>query len=98
MNLFDKAENTRIALDLLGTLLKVGVKSLFFGPVFYGLNWLISGHAPTHDMWFAFFFAAYTFTDSNKKSSQDVGKGQPRRSANSIVLPASTERSNERRN
>ena len=105
MKLFDKAENTKIVLDLgqsllddLGTLLKIAVKSLFYGPVFYGASWLISHHAPTHDMWFAFFFAAYMFTSSRKKSGGDASKEQPRRTQSTLVLPAATEGSNERRN
>ncbi len=98
MKLFDKVENIKVALDLWRSLIIVGGKSLFFGPIFYGLNWLISGHAPTHDMWFAFFFAACAFTSTNKKSSHDTGEGQPHQSETLIVLSASADKNRERYN
>lgn len=105
MKLFDKAKNIKVAIDFgksllddLEKLLRIAVKSLFYGPVFYGANWLIFHHAPTHEMWYGFFFGAVMFTSSRKKPDKDADKEQPRRTQGSVVLPASAERSNERRN
>ena len=104
MNLFDKAVNTKIAVDLwqsvvdeIEILARIAIKSLFCGPVFYGVNWFIYHHAPSREMWFGFFFGAIMFTSSRKKSGEDASKEQPRRTQSSIVLPAA-ENSNERRN
>ncbi len=57
-----------IAIEMPGDLLKVAVKSLYYAPLFYGIYWLGYRHAPTHDMWFGFAFAAILYTTYGKRS------------------------------
>ncbi len=70
----------------LNILLKVAIKSLFYGPLFYGVNWLISHRAPSHDMWFGFFFAAVVFTVANKKVNRRPNKEEPRKLSTPIII------------
>jgi len=65
------------------------MKSLYYGPVFYGMNWLIYHHAPSHDMWFGFFWAAYSFTSTRKKTNSSPNKNGTQRPQSPIILPAS---------
>ena len=75
--------------EYLAIVLKVAMKSLYFGPFFYGFNWLIFHSAPSHDMWFGFIFAAIAFTTANKKASRLPNKEKPQRPPSPIFLPAS---------
>ena len=71
-------------------LLKIATKSLYYAPIFYGINWLVSHHAPSHDMWFGFFFAALFFTGFSKKANSSPNKEEPQQpSSPIIILPSS---------
>ena len=72
----------------LATLLKVAVKSLFYGPLFYGVIWLTSHRAPSHDMWSGFFIGAVVFTVASKKMNRRPNK-EPKQPATPIILPPS---------
>ncbi len=75
--------------EYLATGLKVAMKSLFFGPVFYGMSWLIYHHAPSHETWYGFFCAAYFFTSAPKKIKSGPNKEEPQQPSSPIILPAS---------
>ena len=70
-------------------LLKIAIKSLYYAPIFYGINWLVSHHAPSHDMWVSFFLGALFFTGFSKKANSR-SKKEEQQSPPSIILPASS--------
>jgi hypothetical protein len=70
-------------------LLRIAIKSLYNAPVFYGIIWLVSHHAPSHDMWVSFFLGALFFTSFSKKANSRPNKEEPQRPPSPIILPAS---------
>ena len=51
------------------SLLIAAIKALFYAPLFYGLTWLVSHHAPSHEMWYGFIVAVGLFTSPPKKAN-----------------------------
>ena len=77
-----------LTVEMLGHLLMVAVRSLYYAPLFYGSHWLVYRHAPTHDMWYGFAFAAMLYTSSRKRSSRP--KKEDAQPLSSLILPASS--------
>lgn len=71
----------------MGTVIIVAVRSIFYAPALYGMGWLSFHHAPTVEMWFAFFTAAMFFT--RPKTQIKKNTAQPQRPSSAIILPAS---------
>jgi hypothetical protein len=71
-------------------LLKIAIKSLYYGPTFYGITWLVSHHAPSHDMWVSFFLGALFFTSFSSKTNSRPKAEESPQSSNSIILPVSS--------
>ena len=70
-------------------LLKIAIKSLYYGPVFYGIIWLTSHHAPSRDMWVSFFLGALLFTSFSKKANRQPNQEETQPSTPIIILPSS---------
>ena len=85
--LFDFLYETTI--DLPPTIVKIALRSLFFGPFFYGLSYWLFHHRPTHEMWITFFLAAIYFTPSPKRANKEGNKDAPPQKPSPIILPAS---------
>lgn len=82
-----RAKNLAISLweSVVDDLTKLlSIRFLFYGLFFYGLNWLVSHHGPSHDAWFGFVFAALFFIPTNKKTN--IRRDKERQPPPSLII------------